>query len=237
MNYKEPPGHVAYMELGEAAPARKRDELAALNGRRGYVIFSIAYGEQFARFQADCVQKFGDLEPAEAGLFDPSSGCLYAHRCRSPVGHDRLVRVDVGLSGGGGDGFGWLEDYRLSGTVIKPGTVFTQPAIVPDRGAGLGMTYHTSSNESGYFQFFSGRPGPADPSHFTIDYEIGVAPTRREFSDPAVAPLVVRGVIDGRLGDDDVVVLRPRGGKFYRNTWWSLNDPLLEAPTTTPTGQ
>jgi len=223
MNYEEPPGHVAYMQLADAAPAKKRDELAALTGRSGY------------EFQPHCVARFGDLDPAESSTFDWSDGCIYSHHCRSPGGHNRLVRVNFGGGAGAGDSYWWDAQYCLSGTVIRPATLFTEPAVMSKPFPRLDMSYWTGINESGYFEFFTGRPDPADASHFTIDYEVGIAPRRRALSDPPAAPRIVRGVIDGWLRDDDSVVLRPRGGKLNQNTW-SLNDPL-ESPATAPAGR
>jgi len=227
MNYEEPAGHVAYMQLADAAPDKKKDELAALRGRSGYTV------DVWAEFEPDCVGRFRDLDPAESNKF--GWPCVYSHRCRIPGGHDRLVRVDLAGGAGGGDSFWWFAEYYLSETVIRPATLFTQPAVVSKPFARLDMDYGTGTNESGYFEFFTGRPDPIECSHFTIDFEIGVAPPRRALSDPPAAPRIIRGVIDGWLRDDDSIVLKPRGGKLTQNTW-SLNDPL-EPPTTAPAKQ
>jgi hypothetical protein len=53
------------------------------------------------------------------------------------------------------------------------------------------------------FRFFAGQPDPADPSHFTVDYELDG----------------VKGKIQGRLKDDGVVELKPEGGTVSGQRW------------------
>ena len=73
----------------------------------------------------------------------------------------------------------------------------------------------------GLFCIYAGRPDPADPSHFTIDYELDDQ----------------RGTIDGWLQADQRVELCPRSGGIVdrdpqgRNIVW---DPTLTPPTTVP---
>jgi hypothetical protein len=52
-------------------------------------------------------------------------------------------------------------------------------------------------------RLFGGQPDPADPSRFTIPYEVGGKP----------------GIIHGRLKDDDTVELRPSTGKVVGDRW------------------
>ena len=69
----------------------------------------------------------------------------------------------------------------------------------------------------GLWRIFAGQPDPADPTHFTIPYDIDGKP----------------GVIDGRLTDGDRLMLTPRAGRLER--WWSGDAYSwnLTAPSTT----
>jgi len=53
------------------------------------------------------------------------------------------------------------------------------------------------------FRFYAGQPNPADPSHFTITYELDGA----------------KSTIDGRLKDDGTVELKPLTGTVTGNLW------------------
>ena len=50
---------------------------------------------------------------------------------------------------------------------------------------------------------FAGQPDPQDPSHFTVEYEVGG----------------VKNVIDGWLTDDDYLRILPRGGTVDKANW------------------
>jgi hypothetical protein len=186
---------------------------------------------------------FVEYLPDALRRFDPAFGppatfngwfsrtCLFLHERRSPAGHDRLVRVDVSaLWEGFATGIGSTTSYRFEGTSIKPASAVTKPHPFPSQRSAL-VVYWTNYllKDPGFFRFFTGRPDPADPSHFTIDYEVGNAFHWPISSDPAPMPTVIHGTIDGWLRDDETVLLKPRGGKVAGNTW-SLNDPL-ESPT------
>jgi hypothetical protein len=53
------------------------------------------------------------------------------------------------------------------------------------------------------FRFYAGQPDPADPGHFTIDYELDG----------------VKGKIHGRLNNDGAVELKPEGGSVSGQVW------------------
>jgi hypothetical protein len=74
----------------------------------------------------------------------------------------------------------------------------------------------------GVLRVFAGQADPADPSHFTIPYDLDDQP----------------GVIDGWLRDDEVVLLQPRTGRvvdqdvpYARKRLWN---PYAEPPTSRP---
>jgi hypothetical protein len=63
---------------------------------------------------------------------------------------------------------------------------------------------------------FAGQPDPADPSRFTIAYDVDGTP----------------GVLTGRLKDDDTIELRPSTGKLVGDRWY----PPTTHPLTRPAG-
>lgn len=65
------------------------------------------------------------------------------------------------------------------------------------------------------YRFYAGRPDPADPSRFTIDYDVNGTP----------------GTIRGRLNSDETFELLPTTGKVVGGRWYPA------APSTQPAGQ
>jgi len=72
--------------------------------------------------------------------------------------------------------------------------------------------WYNSVHDPGYLRFFSGRIDPADPSHFTIDYDVALV------HDPQAIP-ILHGTIDGWLRDDDSILLEPTHGLVKLGTW------------------
>jgi len=60
----------------------------------------------------------------------------------------------------------------------------------------LAFGLHPTVASGDEWRWFAGQPDPADPSHFTLGYEVNEVP----------------GTIDGWLCDDETVLLRPRTG-------------------------
>jgi hypothetical protein len=229
MNYEQPPGHVACEEVGTDAPAAEKAASAARLRRSGYT-----GSTQFTGYVPDALGRFDpafDYPPAFNSWF--RFGCLFLHGRRSPAGHDRLVRVDISSANGFTSGPTFTSLYTLGGVSIIPASLLTKPHQFPLESGALDVRWDTDDwKDPSFFRFFTGRPDPADPSHFTIDYEVGNALHWPDSSDPAPTPSVIHGTIDGWLRDDETVLLKQRGGKIAGNTWL-LNDPL-ESPTTVP---
>ena len=55
------------------------------------------------------------------------------------------------------------------------------------------------------FSFYAGQPDPADPAHFTMDYDLDGE----------------KGTIDGRLKDDATIELKPRRGTMLTGQTWA----------------
>lgn len=211
-----------YEEVGADAPASEKAASAARLSRSGY---SGSVGS--VQFLPDALNRFDPTfgPPAFNRWFQLA--CLFLHRRRSPAGHYRLVRVDFSSSLCLGSGGTFTTFCTLGGTSTKPASAVRKPhEFTPGSGA-LDVRWDTDMrlNNRSFFRFYTGRPDPADQSHFTIDYEVGNAVNWSISSDPAPTPTVIHGTIDGWLRDDETILLKPRGGKVTGNTW-SLNDPL-----------
>lgn len=85
-------------------------------------------------------------------------------------------------------GFG--RDMNLSVEVLQLGSVGRAPRVLRNQPAELVLKL----NDHDRLRLYTGRPDPADPSRFTIDFDCNG----------------VRGTIDGRLLGDDTVTLTPR---------------------------
>jgi hypothetical protein len=57
----------------------------------------------------------------------------------------------------------------------------------------------------GHYRFFAGQPDPADPSHFTIPYDLDGK----------------HGVIHGRVKANGALELKPDGGRLVGNQWYA----------------
>jgi hypothetical protein len=57
----------------------------------------------------------------------------------------------------------------------------------------------------GHYRFYAGQPDPADPSHFTIPYDLDGK----------------RGVIHGRVKASGALELKPDGGRLVGNQWYA----------------
>jgi hypothetical protein len=84
------------------------------------------------------------------------------------------------------------EQIRLGAYVLRPGTLTGPPAALNATDPALLALVPLGPQ----VRLYAGRPDPADPSHFTIEYQYGEA----------------RGVIDGWLRQDDSIELTVRDG-------------------------
>jgi hypothetical protein len=87
------------------------------------------------------------------------------------------------------------------------GSVFVSPPRRAGFGSGYGLELFVIPGDR--TRVLEGKPDPADPSHFTIDYAHNAVP----------------GTIDGWLNADDTVTLAPRAGDVLEwdatYHWWS----------------
>jgi hypothetical protein len=229
MSYEEAPEHVACLQVGGEATATDKAELAELGQHAGYAqggYLSVA----FKPVCLDHFERFCSQPSISAFSLRYCESCLFLHWRYSPLGHERLVLVGFGVSGT----INRLPPdlYEMTCTVIRPATVFTKPEEISVYARSQNVSFTTDSGNSDFIRFFTGRSDPTDPSHFTIDVDIGCVPDQHVPSQPASGPLTAHGTIDGWLQDNDAVRLKPRGVKIVHNTW-SLND-LMQSPTTEP---
>jgi hypothetical protein len=135
-----------------------------------------------------------------------SKATLFLHRRVRPDGAERLVAVDLFLVPSSPQSIA-----AAAVRVFEPGSLTRVPrtSSSPNPSANFSLIggAHTVTSDVFYtptvqpkatppmsLRFFAGQPDPADPSHFTIDYE-----------DPAG-----RHTLDGWLQNDDTVLLQPR---------------------------
>ncbi|HET6252082.1 MAG TPA: hypothetical protein VFE47_30635 [Tepidisphaeraceae bacterium] len=112
-------------------------------------------------------------------------GTAFLHQRCANGGFPRLVQVAIYSSK-----IGKARERNINWRVIRPGTFSKNPYVVFSGDA----SFPTLDSEE--MRVFAGEPDPHDPSHFSIQYEIGKS----------------RGVLDGRLQSDDSVVISIRNG-------------------------
>ena len=184
MEYQPAPGTVLYAQDGTDTAATKPWQ--RFFGMKPLPIWDT--------FQERHVAPFGPLR--SGGL--QSQGTLFLGERRSPAGNRRLVAVDLRVSW---NNQSWHASVEKRAVV--PGTLRTEPR---ETWGGPPAPDLTTTNLVGQrdvlfvfdwnrkVKLYAGRPDPADPSHFTLDYELD---GRRE-------------TIDGWLRDDDAVDLTQR---------------------------
>ncbi len=124
---------------------------------------------------------------------------LFVHERRSPAGHRRLVVIWTAGNGIRPTATGATPDNQvgvmLVGTVIdgtSSNEVALQEWLAPQSVA-------ENRTTPLYLRFYAGQPDAADPSHFTIRYQIG------DYSD----------ALDGYLEDNDNIALFPRNYRAF----------------------
>jgi hypothetical protein len=121
----------------------------------------------------------------------PPMDCpIYIHTISDRHGNASIIAVQIVSS------FGGADSPRLTVDVIKPGTLFEYPSVAPV--VARPFQFDNNSEGSAYPQFtfkiFTGQPDPADPSHFTIDYDLNGQ----------------RHTLDGYINEQDVLTMEKR---------------------------
>jgi hypothetical protein len=132
---------------------------------------------------------------ARAGDLRLGGTAVFCHARKTPSGRDRLVVVWLANNGVRCNAQGATPDNQVQiefhTSVVDGGTVvserFTPVWVAPQSVAENRQTPL-------YARLFAGQPAIADPTHFTIAFDLDL------YND----------VIDGYLRDDDTVILRPR---------------------------
>ena len=140
-----------------------------------------------------------------------SKGTVFLHRLTSPASHVRLVAVDVAVQRGMWlDTTGVVQDISLMATIIDPARDDQAKAGTVEHRLHYGdCAMWVCPVNPKPTRFFAGRADPADPSHFTFDYERNRT----------------HGTIDGRLNDNDTITLAPRQGTLSHD-----REPLMWEP-------
>lgn len=153
---------------------------------------------------------------------DRRDALLFANQLTSPRGNQRLVLLEMGVTLEGspvsGDEYKVAINRQLKFRVCETKLAHTSPDTVrwgqslkivqPGERNVIPIKWVDGALRSARptehcLRFFAGQADPNDPSHFTIDYEVGG----------------VRNTIDGYLTDDDFLRILPRGGTVDRGTW------------------
>jgi hypothetical protein len=113
----------------------------------------------------ECWTRFVQANP---GFPTASGPILFLHELRTPSGRSRLVAV-----AGAFDPLTlpqFINGYDVGGEVIEPAT-WTTPS--QNRTGGMFISVLTDLRpEPPHLRVYAGQPDPADPSHFTIRYEV-----------------------------------------------------------------
>ena len=117
-----------------------------------------------------------------------TSGTVFLHERTTPQGVRCLIGVDVNLIP-----LAPTHAASLGSRIIRPGTAFRNPRSgrTVTRGDGSQIRFHPTADR---LTIYAGQPDPADPSHFTIDYDLNG----------------VRHTVDGWLEDDEWVKMELR---------------------------
>lgn len=156
------------------------------------------------------------------GQDDRRDALLFAHRLTSPGGNERLVMLEMEVTLDGtklaNEEYKVTINRQLKFRICQPKLAGTSPDTVRwgqslkivqagDRNVipikWVDGALRSARPKEYNLRFFAGQPDPRDPSHFTVDYEIGG----------------VKSTIDGWLTDDDFLRIIPRGGTVDRGTW------------------
>ena len=128
------------------------------------------------------------------GVAAPPAATVFCHQMRTPAGKRRLVALNLIYNGP------WSNvPIFFNAMVIEPGaTLFSKPGSL--KGTVCEISYHSMILAIQRTRIFAGQIDAADPTHFTIPYQIGDRP----------------GIMDARLQDDDTLVITVRSGPATR---------------------
>jgi hypothetical protein len=116
---------------------------------------------------------------------------VFLHERISPAGHRRLVCISYAPEGGMFNP-AFIEGFDYSPGVVTPATWTAPPHLATD--AIFFDVRGVYSRHPPMVRIFAGQADPLDPAHFTIRYQMWGQDD----------------VLDGRLQDDDQIVLTPR---------------------------
>lgn len=154
MTFDAPDGQVVYDE----DPARAQ----GLLGQPDYVSNPLPDGKTGALWWPKAVRAFPEADRYFSGT--PNKGLMFQHERTTPGGRRVLVTAMIWPQAG------ISSDLGLGLRAVLPGTWKADPQTCGGLWGALPEVgdYHAGRK----LRVFAGRPDPADPSHFTIEYEI-----------------------------------------------------------------
>jgi hypothetical protein len=113
----------------------------------------------------ECWNRFSRVAP---GFLPPTAPVVFLHELRTPSGQRRLVSVVATFEPSELPLF--ISGYDVSATVIAPATWRMLPR---NRTGGVALSVLSGPQpKPPHVRVYAGQPDPADPSHFTIRYEV-----------------------------------------------------------------
>jgi hypothetical protein len=120
---------------------------------------------------------------------------LFVHELRSSRGNQRLLALE-----GPWERLNYDHDLDLTVTVLRPGSLFSQPTELSCSKRLLELRADRA-RDIRHLHVFAGQSDISDSSHFMVRFELNGKP----------------GMLDGWLLDDDTVRLEVRGGNLNRD--------------------
>jgi hypothetical protein len=162
LRYAAPAERVVY-ETDPAAGAALR------SADRHYMLLKPRWGPMPAPLPTglvpDCWTRFGNASP---GFPTATGPVLFLHELRTPTGQRRLVAITGAFQPSELPQF--ISGYDAEAQMIEPGTWKVLPR---NRTGGVAISVLSGPQpKPPHVRIFAGQSDPADPSHFTIRYEL-----------------------------------------------------------------
>lgn len=182
MNYIAPVDQIVYEENPETVLLLEADPNYRIGRWSDATNSSITPAIRYAYRDASVLKNLLVLTTSYSRL-DP---VVFLHERRTPSGKPRLIYIEHRPSS-----LQLVEGIRVDASLFIPASATTQLIPVDHDGNGWGGWQARAPLR---VRIFAGQPDPGNPSHFTIRYQMWGQ----------------EDVIDGWLGDDDRVTLKPR---------------------------
>jgi hypothetical protein len=153
LNYTASPDQIVYEEQPQSAKK-------LLAGTGGYAPFTTySNSNTMAAFVPVCQSKLSGVLFRPGPLLGPT---LFLHELKTPDGRSHLVLVEYQVGSN-------ATRFNCRIEIIRPATPLKPAATAPNSTA---MLFTPAGSQDPQVRVYAGQPDPADPSHFTIRYEM-----------------------------------------------------------------